>query len=534
MNRDIDIDRVLDEWLGAGPSRVSDRVFDMVAERIERQGQRPSWRLNWREVFVTGRPRAAVVSAMAIAVAAVLIFAISRSHNPAVVGASPTPTASALGLVQPSPAPTESPGASVAALPSPASPLIYRSNFEIPLTVSLADGWTVNADSGNELQLINSRLGPQITVTVGEVFGFSSSTSFLDAYAEARPDSSRGMFGGGPDDPRTLLLTDLCSGWKDRTLATEGGLAGVQFGCADVGTTPLGATPLYPKSVLAQPNSLPLDMTSPMASEWFWLDGGMYRVFVGDLNGQAVVITSRFLSSSASTLVSPAFALADDLIKTLQFPPADASTSPAITVTTPSPTPDETQSARVYHPGFDIPMTITLSSDWTVENDSTTVFQVQTGSPEQEVSKQPGSWANTLVDVTIGRPYGYSSAAAYLSDAFLGSEGCHAAKVGRCHGWIQGSSRRTAMTEAGLSGTGFSISNASGDIPLFPVTAAPDSQDLGFPGGWFEVYQGTSAEVFVADAGFSPVVITVRWASGQAAANLNLAGALLTTLRFQP
>jgi hypothetical protein len=324
MNRDTDIDRVLDEWLGAGPSRVSDRVFDMVAERIERQGQRPSWRLNWRETLVTGRARAAVVSAMAIAVAAVLIFAISRSHNPAVVGASPTPTASALGLVQPSPSPT--------ALPTPT------------------------------------------------------------AYPTPNPDDS----------------------------------------------------------------SAPVDDTTP--------------------------------------------------------PPA------------------------IYRPVFDIPMTITLSSDWTIENDSPTEFQVQADLVPRRSSPPPATCklhcgpSGTQVDVTIGRPYGYSSAAAFLN-AY--GRTCHSFDT--CLGW----SGRKAMTEAGLSGIGFSFSNTNDEIPLYPTSA--EAQALGFSGlqdpsgpGWFLV-PGESAKVFVADASGSPVVITVRSSDGQApSTNLGSIDALLKTLRFQP
>jgi len=48
MNERSDIDRVLRQWFDEGPSRMPDRVVDVVADRIARERQRPVVRLPWR------------------------------------------------------------------------------------------------------------------------------------------------------------------------------------------------------------------------------------------------------------------------------------------------------------------------------------------------------------------------------------------------------------------------------------------------------------------------------------------------------
>ena len=48
MNQRRDIERLLDHWFADGPTQAPDRVLDVVADRIERQPQRPAWRLHWR------------------------------------------------------------------------------------------------------------------------------------------------------------------------------------------------------------------------------------------------------------------------------------------------------------------------------------------------------------------------------------------------------------------------------------------------------------------------------------------------------
>ena len=48
MTHQRDIERLLDQWFTDGPGQAPDRVVDIVSDRIERQPQRPAWRLDWR------------------------------------------------------------------------------------------------------------------------------------------------------------------------------------------------------------------------------------------------------------------------------------------------------------------------------------------------------------------------------------------------------------------------------------------------------------------------------------------------------
>jgi TRAP-type C4-dicarboxylate transport system substrate-binding protein len=97
MTHERDIDRLLDRWLGDGATEAPDRVLDVVTARIERQSQRPAWRFLLREVPVSVNARAALVAVVAVVVIAVAVAGFSafgRISNPAVIGASPTPSSS--------------------------------------------------------------------------------------------------------------------------------------------------------------------------------------------------------------------------------------------------------------------------------------------------------------------------------------------------------------------------------------------------------------------------------------------------------
>ena len=45
MTADRDIERLLDAWFVDGPTQVPDHVFDEAVDRVDRQPQRPAWRL---------------------------------------------------------------------------------------------------------------------------------------------------------------------------------------------------------------------------------------------------------------------------------------------------------------------------------------------------------------------------------------------------------------------------------------------------------------------------------------------------------
>lgn len=64
-----DIERLLDGWFETGPSRASDRVLVVVADRVHRQTQRPRWLVEWRRSNVSTPVKVALLAA-ALALAA--------------------------------------------------------------------------------------------------------------------------------------------------------------------------------------------------------------------------------------------------------------------------------------------------------------------------------------------------------------------------------------------------------------------------------------------------------------------------------
>ena len=102
MNKHPDIQQVLDLWLTEGPNQVPDRVFDAAVDRIERQRQRPAWRIDWRNVLVNRTLR------LAASVAAVLVIGIVGlsllGRGPSIGGGplpSPSPSPSPVALSSP-------------------------------------------------------------------------------------------------------------------------------------------------------------------------------------------------------------------------------------------------------------------------------------------------------------------------------------------------------------------------------------------------------------------------------------------------
>jgi len=143
MNPDRDLDRLLDAWFADGPREVADRVVLQVADRIERQSQRPAWRLPRRDSQVN-------LKMHWIAAAAVLVVAIFAGTR--LLG--PTPNSSVGG---PSPAPTSSPKPTPTSTPAPSAvpgqSILHATEFGVPLTLSLVDGWVRDGNSAADLDL---------------------------------------------------------------------------------------------------------------------------------------------------------------------------------------------------------------------------------------------------------------------------------------------------------------------------------------------------------------------------------------------
>lgn len=95
MTSQRDIDRLLDRWLGDGPTQVADRVLDSVADRIGSEPQLSGWRVTWRESNVNRNlmPLAGLAAAAAIIVVAIVGYN-SLAQQPSIGGPGPslTPT----------------------------------------------------------------------------------------------------------------------------------------------------------------------------------------------------------------------------------------------------------------------------------------------------------------------------------------------------------------------------------------------------------------------------------------------------------
>jgi hypothetical protein len=90
----MDIDQILDDWLGEGPTQIPDRVIASITADIERAAPKRRWRLPWRNHMY--RNYVAFAGAAVVAVIAVGVALSLLANRPGIAGTSPSP--------QPSPA----------------------------------------------------------------------------------------------------------------------------------------------------------------------------------------------------------------------------------------------------------------------------------------------------------------------------------------------------------------------------------------------------------------------------------------------
>jgi len=148
MNQPRDIERLLDQWFADGSSVAPDRVIDVVADRIERQPQRPAWRLDWRHLSMstTFKLAAAMAAVLAIAVVGYSFLPGNGSGvgGPGSPGTAPTPSAQ--------------PTAAVTAAPTPSPTFVYPSGILSPgshatasflpaFTFTLPEPWVLDGDT---------------------------------------------------------------------------------------------------------------------------------------------------------------------------------------------------------------------------------------------------------------------------------------------------------------------------------------------------------------------------------------------------
>ena len=83
MTDDRDLTLTLEAWLQEGPDQMPDRVADVVRGRIGRQGQRPSWSVDWK---LGSKVDLRLTLVAVIAVAVIVVIAIAGlGRSPSVV-----------------------------------------------------------------------------------------------------------------------------------------------------------------------------------------------------------------------------------------------------------------------------------------------------------------------------------------------------------------------------------------------------------------------------------------------------------------
>lgn len=132
MTHERDMERLLERWFSDGPSSAPDRVVDAVADRIDRQPQRPAWLLGITPVSPT-TSRAVHILAAAAALLAVLIVGSLMAGGG--LGPSPATTCTPSQTATPQVllAPTDSLAAGVHVYAANGG----RTTFTVP------DGWSV-------------------------------------------------------------------------------------------------------------------------------------------------------------------------------------------------------------------------------------------------------------------------------------------------------------------------------------------------------------------------------------------------------
>jgi hypothetical protein len=141
MSTERDTDRLLRQWLDEGPNRAADRVVETVEVRIERQRQRPVWRLSWRDIFMN-RTIGSFAAGMAVVAVALIGFnVVTGARAPGTAAGVPT----ASGSLPPSTPPVAAtPEASPTA---PASPGPQPTGMAWWLTGDLPDGWDLDGQT---------------------------------------------------------------------------------------------------------------------------------------------------------------------------------------------------------------------------------------------------------------------------------------------------------------------------------------------------------------------------------------------------
>jgi hypothetical protein len=104
MTSQTELERLLDRWFADGPTEAADRVLDNLVDGIDRQGQRPAWRVSLRDSHVNTYFKPLLAAAAIIVIAVAGIAVINRPAGTSIRGAASSPSTSPPSRPSPSPA----------------------------------------------------------------------------------------------------------------------------------------------------------------------------------------------------------------------------------------------------------------------------------------------------------------------------------------------------------------------------------------------------------------------------------------------
>lgn len=201
MSGQSEIQRTLDGYLSEGPDRVADQALARALDAVDRTQQRRGLLAPWRFPRMNTYTRLAAAAAVAVVALGGALYLIGP--RPGVGGPSATPSASSV------PSGT-------------AGPATFRSsNFAVPISIVLAEGWDdwrVDADETNVVALHQTSSGYEInlmnlpTMTVrgptpsaAWVSWPADPTAWFDARPEFTPVATRNITANG----RPAVLFDV-------------------------------------------------------------------------------------------------------------------------------------------------------------------------------------------------------------------------------------------------------------------------------------------------------------------------------------
>lgn len=288
MTNDRDIERILDMWLGDGPSELPDRVFDVVADRIERQPQRPAWRLQWRTSDMnTTLKRASAIAAVAIIVVAGynLLPGGSSGGPPPTPSPSPSPTSTPSPTIAPTPTAIACDGGVPGCAGALAAGANKTTNFQPALSFEIPAGWSNPLDR-TRAYTFNA---PGNTLSLQIV----SQVAIPEQVAGCAPQRKLGV-GNAVADWVTFLTTHPGLVASAPEPVTVGGYSGTKVTFHVAGTW----TETCPRSI--GPAVFLITDNGPTPDRTYWIDDQYTTFTILDVAGETVIVHLESAPSPAA------------------------------------------------------------------------------------------------------------------------------------------------------------------------------------------------------------------------------------------